>query len=134
MNDTDWLDDCPFCGGASELKFAERYFWVECKKCHARTNDECCDNYEQGMAAAIEKVVESWNKRANKNGWISPDDHLPNKSIQVVVLADNHIWLGFLSYDVFGNLCFYINNGGVPLKKALCAVQGWLPIPSNEVN
>lgn len=128
------ISNCPFCDGASELKFAERYFWVECKECHARTNDECCDNYEQGMAAAIEKVVESWNKRANNNGWISPDDYLPDKSIQVVVLADNHIWLGFLSYDVFCNPCFYVNNGGVPLKKALCAVQGWLPIPSKEVN
>lgn len=42
------LKPCPFCGSKADLKYADRYYWIECTVCHARSNDECTDDFDRG--------------------------------------------------------------------------------------
>ena len=77
------------------------------------------------MAERIDLWVDELEPNPDQNQWMSTDT-LPPQAQQVIVLADNRPWLGY--YDK-GYGAFFINNGGVPLKKPLGEVQGWFPIP-----
>jgi len=57
------IKPCPFCGEEAEIKYSDRYYWIECEGCHARTNDFCIDDYERGMAETQKLTTKSWNKR-----------------------------------------------------------------------
>lgn len=61
------LDSCPFCGGkAGRGSWRPSDTWsadVNCTKCPARLQVDCCDS-DQG---ALVKVRDAWNKRINKS-------------------------------------------------------------------
>ena len=65
MNDTK-LKPCPFCGGEAELRYADNYYWVECKKCRTRSDEECVESFDRGHQKTIDVLAEMWNRRTEK--------------------------------------------------------------------
>ena len=59
------IDYCPHCGGEPELKFSDQYYWIECKECHAKSNEENVETFDRGHAETIKIVVSNWNRRIN---------------------------------------------------------------------
>lgn len=55
------LKSCPFCGGEARL-FVNNGVRVLCNKCHA--SSEILADSECYKTSAVEKVIESWNRRA----------------------------------------------------------------------
>ena len=56
---------CPFCGSKAELRYSDMYYWVECTGCHAKSEEEGVEWFEQGSQTALEKSYKKWNRRLN---------------------------------------------------------------------
>lgn len=70
----DALDYCPFCGGKGEYMYDDGMMYIECQKCHAKT-DYCflrLDYTDRALGfkkfvRCGERCAELWNLRCSNN-------------------------------------------------------------------
>ena len=63
------LKPCPFCGSEAKMWFkpGDNEFYVECRKCHVRTDGMCMNTHAEdapeAMIDCMEMSASDWNRR-----------------------------------------------------------------------
>ena len=87
---------CPFCGGRPYIERSQRGFingestkvcFVRCQKCNARSERINVKDYGHTSKSldAVEKVVESWNRRSDSTKYVEIQLHKEKPQFELEV-------------------------------------------------